>query len=75
MGDRVCARVELIVVLRLVDAHAPEDDGWMVAILQDHLLDVLTGDVLPGRISDMLPAGDLGKDQKSQFIAGIAEGL
>ena len=38
MGNLICAGVEGIVVHALVDAHAPQDDAGMIAVLQDHLL-------------------------------------
>ena len=38
MGNLIGAGVEGIVVHALVDAHAPQDDAGMIAVLQDHLL-------------------------------------
>lgn len=38
MGNLVGAGIEGIVVHALVDAHAPQDDAGMIAVLQDHLL-------------------------------------
>ena len=38
VGNLVGAGVEGIVVHALVDAHAPQDDAGMIAVLQDHLL-------------------------------------
>ena len=38
MGDFVGAGVKGIVVHALVDAHAPQDDAGVIAVLQDHLL-------------------------------------
>ena len=38
VGDLVGAGVEGIVVHALVDAHAPQDDAGVAAVLQDHLL-------------------------------------
>ena len=75
MGDRVGPDVERIVILGFVDPDAPQYDRRVVPVLQHHLFHVLTGDVLPGFVSDMLPARDLGKDQESQLVAGVDEGL
>ena len=38
MSNLIGAGVEGIVVHALVDAHAPQDDAGMIAVLQDHLL-------------------------------------
>ena len=38
VGDLVGAVIESIVIHALVDAHAPQDDAGMIAVLQDHLL-------------------------------------
>ena len=38
VGDLVGAVIENIVIHALVDAHAPQDDAGMIAVLQDHLL-------------------------------------
>ena len=37
-GDLVGAVIESIVIHALVDAHAPQDDAGMIAVLQDYLL-------------------------------------
>ena len=38
MGNLIGAGVKGIVVHALVDAHAPQDDAGVIAVLQDHLL-------------------------------------
>ena len=38
VGDLVGAVIESIVIHALVDAHAPQDDAGVIAVLQDHLL-------------------------------------
>ena len=38
VGNLVGAVIESIVIHALVDAHAPQDDAGMIAVLQDHLL-------------------------------------
>ena len=43
----------------------------MVAILHNHLADILQGLLFPLRISDMLPSRNLGKYQQSDFITAI----
>ena len=62
-------RVEAVVVLALVDPHAPQKDAWVVAVLEHHLLHILHRLVLPGVVADMLPSGDLGKDEKADLVA------
>ena len=41
VGQRVGARVEVVIVLRLVDANAPEHDGGMVPVAANHAADVV----------------------------------
>lgn len=43
----VCARVEIIVVGRFVDACAPEDDAGMISMLHNHFLQWSHRDSLP----------------------------
>ena len=38
VGNLVGAVIESIVIHALVDAHAPQDDAGVIAVLQDHLL-------------------------------------
>lgn len=71
--QRVGPGVELVVVLRLVDTHAPQDDGGMVPAAPDHLTHVPHGHVLPRLVADVLPAGDLLQHQQAQFVAGVQE--
>ena len=73
MGQLVGACVEVVIVLRLVDAHAPQNDGRMVPVAPDHLAHVANGDVLPRLVADVLPAGDLFEHQQAEFVAGIEE--
>ena len=37
VGNLVGAVIESIVIHALVDAHAPQDDAGVIAVLQDHL--------------------------------------
>ena len=69
--QRVGAGVEIVVVLRFVDAHAPQNDGRMIPVAADHLLHVAHRQILPGFVADVLPAGDLLKHQQAGFVAGI----
>ena len=73
MAEGVGAGIEGVVVLALVDAHAPEHDAGVVAVLADHLLHVPHRLVLPGFSPDMLPAGDLRKHQQTQPVALVDE--
>ena len=69
----VGAGVEVVIVARLVNAHAPQDDGGVVPVAANHTADVVHGDVLPGRIADVLPAGNLLEDQQTDLVAGVEE--
>ena len=69
--QRIGARVEIVVVLRFVDAHAPQNDGGMIPVAPDHLLHVAHRQILPGLVADVLPAGDLFEDQQAGFVAGV----
>ena len=71
MRERVGARVEIVIVSRFVDAHAPQDDGGMVPVAADHAADIVDGDILPGFVSDVLPAGNLFENEQADLVAGI----
>ena len=71
MGDFVGAGVEGIVVHAFVDAHAPQDDAGVAAVLQEHLPQHFTGGVLPVVIPDVLPARQLGEYQQTPPVALI----
>ena len=70
-GHRVGAGVEVVVVLRLVDAHAPDDDGGVVPVALDHAAHVLHRLVLPGLAADVLPARNLFKHQQADLVAAV----
>ena len=71
MGDFVGAGVEGIVVHAFVDAHTPQDDAGVAAVLQEHLPQHLAGGVLPVVIPDVLPARQLGEYQQTPPVALI----
>ena len=71
--DGVGLEVEVVIVLRLVDAHAPDDDRGVVPVAGDHAADVLDRLGLPGRVADMLPAGDLLEHQQADAVAMVEE--
>src|SRR5580700_6886970 len=73
MGQSVGADVEIVVVLRFIDAHAPEDDRWVIPVATNHASNVVDGNVLPCLVADMLPSGDLFKHKKAKLIACIEE--
>ena len=73
MRESVGAGVEVVVVPGLVDAHTPEDDGGVVPVAADHAAYVIDGDVLPGLVADVLPAGDLFEHEQAEFVAGVEE--
>src|SRR3989442_1479436 len=45
----------------------------MIPFAADHAANVADGDVLPGIIADVLPAGDFFEDEQTHFVAGIEE--
>ena len=69
MGNLIGAGVKGIVVHALVDAHAPQDDAGVIAVLQEHLSQHLAGDVLPVVIPDVLPARQFGEHQQTPPVA------
>ena len=71
MCRRVGAHIKIVVVLALVDADAPEDDGRVVAVFAHHLPDGLHRHILPRVVAEVLPAGDLGKDRHAQLVTAL----
>ena len=69
----ICAAVKGAAVRRFVDADAPENDGRMVVVAQDHFLDVLHGNILPRLVADVLPAGNFFKDQQAKLVTAVKE--
>ena len=69
MGDFVGAGVKGIVIHALVDAHAPQDDAGVIAVLQEHLLQHLAGGVLPVVVPDVLPARQFSEHQQTPSVA------
>ena len=67
--------VKFIVVHTLIDAHAPQDNAGVAAVLQDHLSQHFAGAVLPCGVADVLPAGQLGKDKQSQLVTFVQKVL
>src|SRR5918998_244247 len=73
VGDPVGPRVEYVIILRLVDPHAPENDRRVVPVPPDHRLYVPAGELFPALVADMLPTGDLLEDQEAYFVAAVQE--
>ena len=65
---RVRPAVKIIIVLRLVDAHAPENDGRVIAVLHHHIAHIYNRLILPRLIADVLPSRNLHKYQKSDSV-------
>src|SRR5439155_11130090 len=72
---RVGASVKIMIILRLVDAHAPENDRGMIPVAPDHAADVVDRDLFPCLVANMLPPGNLLKHQQAKLIASIQEVL
>ena len=71
--DPVGLGVEVMVVGRLIDAHAPEDDRRVVPVALDHAAHVADRLLLPALAADVLPARNLLEDEEPQLIATIEE--
>ena len=71
MGNFVGAGVEGIVIHAFVDAHTPQDDAGVIAVLQEHLPQHLTGGILPVVVPDVLPARQFSEHQQTPPIALI----
>jgi hypothetical protein len=63
--------IEVVVVLRLVNAHAPQYDRRMIPVPPHHPAHVVDGDQLPRLIPNVLPAGNLLEHQQPDLVAGV----
>ena len=72
-GDLIAAGIEVMVVGRLVDAHAPQNNRGPIPVAPDHGFDIGTDLVLPGAVADVLPTGRFLEHQQPQFVAGVQE--
>ena len=71
MSKRIGLGVEVMIVLRFVDANAPENDRWMVPVAANHAANVIDRRVLPRLVADMLPSRNLFQHQKSNLVATV----
>src|SRR6266702_139591 len=67
----VCADVEAVIVLRLIDAYTPKNNRRMVPVAPHHAADVVDGEQLPRLRANVLPAGDFFKHQQADLIAAV----
>jgi hypothetical protein len=63
--------IEVMVILGLVDAYSPENDGRVIPIAPNHAADVIDGRILPSLVADMLPSGDFFEYQETDLVAAI----
>jgi hypothetical protein len=68
---RIGTGIEVMIVARLVDAHAPQNDRGVIPVAPDHAAHVVHRDVLPGFVANVLPARNFLEHQQPNFIAGI----
>ena len=73
MGYGVGHPVEGVVVRAFVDPHAPQNDGGMIPVLENHFPGVLHRLSLPVAVADVLPAGNFREHQQTQPIALVQE--
>src|SRR5215813_7698032 len=71
VGQGIGAGIEVVIILRFVYAHAPEDNRGMVPIAANHATDVVHRQILPGLVAYVLPAGNFFQHQEAHFIASI----
>src|SRR5438874_6544903 len=71
----VGASVKIMIILRFVDAHAPENDRGMIPIAPDHAADVVDRDLFPCLVANMLPRGNLLTHEQATLIASVQEVL
>ena len=67
--------IEFLIICRFVDSYSPYNYGRMIPVAQNHISYIGYCLFLPGFITDMLPAGYLCKNEKSQSVARIYEVL
>ena len=67
------ADIELVAVNGFIDPYAPQYYRRVVSVLRDHLARVGDSLFFPCFITDILPAGDLRKHEKSDLIASVYE--
>lgn len=72
-SEGVGSEVEVVVVRGFIDADAPEDDGGVISVAEDHGVDIAEGEILPGLVSDVLPAGDFLEDEEADLVAAVEE--
>ena len=70
-GNGICALVQFVIVLALVDANAPHHDTGMVTVLQHHLPGVDHCLILPFLTADVLPAGDFREYKQAEAITFV----
>src|SRR3954451_21390889 len=56
--QRSGARIEIVIVLRFVDADAPQYDRRTVPVAANHAAHIVNGHLLPAFVADMLPPWD-----------------
>ena len=71
MSQGIGPRIELVIIHGFINANAPNDDGGVIAILQDHVLNVSKGLLLPLLIPNMLPARHLREYEKTKLITAV----
>ena len=71
MSHLVGTAVKLVTILAFVDPHTPQHNARVVPVLQHHFPGILHRLVLPGFVANMLPAGNLRKDQQTNPVAFV----
>src|SRR5579883_1152889 len=73
--DLLSAAIQYRIVMGLVDPHTPDDHARMVAVPAHHLAHIPHHQILPGIVTEILPAGRFFPYHETELVAGIEEGL
>ena len=65
--------IEVMIVLRFIDANAPDNDRGMVPVALYHTADILDRLRLPGGAANVLPARDLFEHEQTNAVAMVEE--
>ena len=71
MGKLIGTRVQVVIILAFIDAHTPQHNGRVIAVLQNHLPYVFHRLILPTGITDVLPTRDFGEHQQTPAVTFV----
>ena len=71
MCCRIRPSVKCIIILRFINAHAPEDDRRVIPVLFYHIPDIFHRLIFPCSVTDMLPPWNFCENKKSYFVTPL----